>query len=177
MASRAAAKGGTGFGHEAPNEGATVEWYTPGWIFDKMGISFDLDPCTPPGGLSWIPAAKTYSLPTNGLTAPWDGKVWCNPPYGRATKDWMERMNRHRNGVALVFARTDTEWFHRSAANADALLFLEGRVKFVDDSGKPPKKDGKEQGPGAGSMLVAWGDECVAGLKRMATHGKFIPLK
>jgi hypothetical protein len=181
-APEAVAKGGAGFAHEKQNGGATVEWYTPGWVFERIDMTFDLDPCSPAGGLDWVPAARHYALPQDGLSMPWIGRIWCNPPYGPATEKWLRRMGQHRNGMALVFARTDTEWFHASVVAADAILFIAGRVKFVDRTGKPPlmldKKTGKmrESSPGAGSMLVAWGDDCVAALKRMdeAGHGMFV---
>jgi hypothetical protein len=31
--------------------GSSVEWYTPPEIFEALGLTFDLDPCAPPGGL------------------------------------------------------------------------------------------------------------------------------
>lgn len=74
------------------------------------------------------------------------------------------------------------DWYHRYAKTADAILFLEGRVRFVDRSGKPPlvwckrSKKHKESSPGCGSMLLAWGEENVAALRRMdaAGHGHLI---
>jgi len=150
-----------------------------------LGLSFDLDPCAPQGGLPWIPARRFLSLPDDGLAADWPdgGMIWCNPPYGPDTKKWLARMGQHGRGIALVFARTDTAWFHETAAGADAILFLNARVKFVDRSGKPPlifdKKTGKakESSPGAGSMLVAWGCSAARALRRMAEHrGLFLDL-
>jgi hypothetical protein len=75
-------------------------------------------------------------------------------------------MNEHRNGMALIFARTDTKWFHESVIYADAILFLKGRIAFVDGLGKTGGG-----GAGAGSMLVAWGDDCRKALEQMATFG------
>ena len=34
------------------------------------------------------------------------------------------------NGIALVFARTDTRWFHNYATKADILCFVKGRLAF-----------------------------------------------
>jgi hypothetical protein len=91
-------------------------------------------------------------------------------------------MNRHRNGIALVFARTDTKWFHAHAAAADAILFVKGRIPFVDETGKPPqvwdKKSGKwkDSGPGAGSMMIGWGSDCVEALRRMDDRGFFVEM-
>ena len=71
-------------------------------------------------------------------------------------------MNVHRNGIALTFARTDNRWFFESGIKSDALLFLKGRIAFID-----LKDVTKNQGGGAGSLFMAWGDEAVEGLKRL----------
>jgi phage N-6-adenine-methyltransferase len=144
----------------------SVDWYTPPWIFDALGLEFNLDPCAPVGGVSWIPATKHYSEIDDGLKQPWRGSVWLNPPYGKFTTDWLAKMHQHRNGVALVFARTDCRWFHDYVMNADAILFLKGRIKFVDGLGATGGN-----GAGAGSMLIAWGDEAVCALNKMSAHG------
>jgi len=39
----------------------TVEWYTPPSIFEALGLSFDLDPCSPGKEVvPWIPARTHY---------------------------------------------------------------------------------------------------------------------
>lgn len=157
-----------GFTHDKKNN-ETVDWYTPEWVFDEMGLEFDLDPCAPKGGVPWIPAARHYSLPDDGLALPWKGRIWCNPPYGKHTGAWLAKMNEHRNGVSLVFARTDTAWFHESVVFSDAILFLRRRIAFVDGLGKTGGG-----GAGAGSMLIAWGDECADALWRMSKGHYFV---
>lgn len=161
----------TGFSHES-SANKSVDWYTPKWVFDAIGLNFDLDPCQPVGGVQWIPAAKHYTIEDDGLLSPWTGRVWLNPPYGKHTKDWLAKMHSHRNGIALVFARTDCAWFHNYCAKADAILFLSGRIRFVD--GLQITSSG---GPGSGSMLIAWGSECVAALQRMGERGFFVDLR
>lgn len=154
-----------GFTHDDANN-KSVDWYTPPWIFECMGITWDLDPCQPPEGIPWIPTLCRYSLAENGLTAPWFGRVWLNPPYGKHTGNWLAKMHEHRNGIALVFARTDTYWFHDYVAKADAILFLKGRIAFVDGLGVTGGG-----GAGCGSMLIAWGEQNVAVLHGMADLG------
>ncbi|MNT37592.1 hypothetical protein D3C72_1737350 [compost metagenome] len=74
--------------------------------------------------------------------------------------------------MALLFARTDTGWFHDFIRPADGVLFLRKRVRFVGRDGKPkPGKDGKVGSPGSGSMLVAWGPECRSALYQAAVGG------
>jgi len=78
-------------------------------------------------------------------------------------------MHHHRNGIALVFARTDCAWFHDYCAKADAILFIQKRVKFVDGLGIT-----SGNGAGSGSMLIAWGDDNVKSLERMKNKGWFV---
>ena len=161
----------TGFTHESQSA-ETVSWYTPPHIFEMMGIKFGLDVCAPQGGVPWIPATNHYALPQDGLSLPWVGKVWCNPPYGKETVKWLERMNVHRNGVALVFARTDTKWFHEYASKADSLLFLRGRVQFVDGLKKT-----SGSGSTCGSVLLVYGEECVEKLRNSREYGFYVEPK
>lgn len=157
-----------GFGHEDRGS-KNVEWYTPPEIFERLGLNFDLDPCHPESPLPWVPAHTTYNIKDDGLSKPWHGRVWLNPPYGKHTIEWLAKMNRHRHGVALVFARTDCQWFHSYVAKADAVLFLKGRVKFVDGFGVSGGS-----GAGSGSMLVAWGEDCVDALAKMTEYGHLV---
>jgi phage N-6-adenine-methyltransferase len=160
----------TGFTHES-YKNISVDWYTPKYIFDNLGLTFDLDPCQPIKGVPWIPAKKFYTEVDDGLAQEWNGLVWCNPPYGKFTKDWLKKMNNHKNGVALVFARTDCAWFHDYCTKADAILFLKGRIKFVDGLGKTGGS-----GAGSGSMLIAWGDVAKNALKNQSHNGLYIEL-
>ena len=155
-----------GFGHDS-QQNISHDWYTPPWIFEALGLSFDLDPCAPAGGVPWIPAARHYSIADNGLNSAWAGRVWLNPPYGKETKAWLARMDGHRNGVSLVFARTDCAWYHDYAAKCDGILFVKGRIKFVDARGATG-----ESGAGAGSMLLSWGSDNADALRRMAADGR-----
>jgi hypothetical protein len=143
-----------GFVHEKPTN-QTKEWYTPPEIFEALRWpKFDLDPCSPGATVvPWIPAAEHYT--DNGLLRPWKGRVWLNPPYGQQTPTWLEKLCLHGNGIALVFARTDTLWFHIHAIKADAICFLLGRIKFIQENGK------RGNSPGCGSMLLAYGDDCA----------------
>lgn len=159
-----------GFTHDNVNN-ISVDWYTPPSIFKMLDTEFDLDPCHPENVIPWIPVKKTYNIKDNGLIQKWDGNVWLNPPYGKETSDWLEKMHKHRNGIALVFARTDTKWFYDYCAKADAILFLKGRIKFVDGLGVTGKS-----GAGAGSMLIAWGKHNVASLYNARNNGLFVKL-
>lgn len=140
-----------GFGHESRHN-ESVEWYTPPEIFDALGVVFDVDPCSPGAGASFVPAHRHITALEDGLTAPWSGLAWVNPPYGSHTAAWMKRCATHGDAIALVFARTDVAWFQELAPTTSAVVFISGRVKFYQGG-----IDHQPGTPGAGSMLVAWG--------------------
>jgi len=156
-----------GFTHDNVDS-LSIDWYTPPQIFEGLGV-FDLDPASPVGGIEWIPTNCYYTLKDDGLKSDWFGRVWLNPPYGKQTPNWLAKMHTHRNGIALLFARTDCAWFHDYVAKADAILFLKGRVKFVDGLGISGGN-----GAGSGSMLIAWGRKNVQALLGIQSKGYLV---
>jgi len=145
------------------------EWLTPPEIIKALS-EFDLDPCSPiirP----WNTAKNHYNEIDNGLLLSWEGKVWCNPPYGDQAAYWLERCALHGNAIALVFARTETKMFFNSVWNmAHAVLFIKGRLKFYN-------VDGTIGGnAGAPSILIAYGSENAEILKTCKIKGKYISL-
>lgn len=153
-----------GFSHEVPGGGAE-EWYTPREIFTALGMEFDMDVCSPGKGVvSWIPARKHLTKSENGLMTDWNGRVWVNPPYGRNTGIWLDKLSEHGNGIALVMSRTDTVWFHRNIPYADAICFIKGRLSFVLPEIAADYAKGLVEPKGncgAGSILLAYGSENV----------------
>lgn len=138
-------------GHQSPRSETEV-WLTPPDIFRDLG-AFDLDPCAA-DPRPWDCARVNYTRADNGLLKPWDGRVWLNPPYGPPSivRPWLERMAAHQRGVALIFARTETEAFHRFVWQAaHGVLFLRGRLHFCRPDGRPA-----DNNAGAPSCLVAY---------------------
>lgn len=110
--------------------GKNDEWLTPPEIVDALGV-FDLDPCAP-ALRPWGTAKRHISLPEDGLTAKWSGRVWCNPLFNRYQRPrWMEKMALYGYGSLLIPAATETEAFERWVwHSADAVMFLRGRPHF-----------------------------------------------
>jgi hypothetical protein len=158
-------------GHERGYRGGTDEWLTPPEIIKSVG-SFDLDPCSPIHR-PWPTAAAHYTIMDDGLSRPWNGRVWLNPPYGPETGRWLRRLAEHDDGIALVFARTETEAFHRWGWDvADAMLFLRGRLCFYTPAGRPAP--GNAGGP---SVLIAYGAANAERLKTCGLRGRFVNLR
>lgn len=157
-----------------PGTPRTDEWLTPPSIIEALGGpgSFDLDPASP-AGRPWPTALMHFTKDDDGLSRDWFGRVWLNPPYSRPLLGrFMDRMAGHGRGTALIFARTDTEVFHRHVwERAGGLLFLKGRMKFHSVSGEQAGKDA-----GAPVVLCAYGADDVDRLAQSGIDGKFVPL-
>jgi len=136
------------------------EWFTPCRIVQPLGI-FDLDPAAGPMNHATRNFRAVHG--EDGLALPWEGRVWLNPPYSNVHL-WLEKMAAHGNGIALVNARPETQWFQKTAAGATALLFLKGRIKFL-------RPDSEPTNPTVGSVLVAWGEDNYAALRSSALPG------
>lgn len=156
--------------HEINRDKTTTTWLTPPDIIKSLG-EFDLDPCTPEF-MPWETAKKRYTEKDDGLTQPWEGRVWMNPPYGKDMDLWLEKMATHNNGIVLVFNRTETNQFHNWVfPKADGILFKKGRIHFLNNEGK---KVGN--GSGCGSVFIAYGKENADILERSGIVGEYLPL-
>lgn len=129
------------------------EWYTPKYIFDALGIHFDLDVAAPIGGPRHVPTKKWLTQTQNGLVSPWHGLVWMNPPFGhmRHKKSWLQRFFAHDNGIALMPDRTSAPWFQEFAPLADVICWVSPKIKFE----RPDGTHGKS--PGEGTVLLGAG--------------------
>lgn len=154
-------------GHQSARS-RTDEWLTPPELLAALG-PFDLDPCAPVDR-PWSMAAEHFTVEDDGLSRPWHGRVWLNPPYGAQTFQWLRRLARHGSGTALTFARTETAGFFDAAwGRADAMLFLRGRLHFH-------RPDGIRSVINAGgpSVLLAYGTMDVLALQRSRLPGAFV---
>ena len=151
-------------------ENTKVEWLTPPELVKQLG-KFDLDPCCPIDA-PFYHAKNHYTIIDDGLSKEWKGRVYLNPPYGRGMELWLEKLKQHGNGIALIFARTETKcFFEHIWHDADAILFVKGRIKFYHVSGV--------QGgtPGAPSVFIAYGKENAIALQNSGIEGRFLSLK
>ena len=154
--------------HQSHNSIKT-EWLTPSHIIDDLG-PFDLDPCSPINR-PWNTAKTHYTIEDDGLKQEWAGKVWLNPPYDHNKMwNWFHKLEKHGNGTALLFARTETTGFFNFIWDkATAVRFIKGRLTFHNVDGTKAKANS-----GGPSCLVAYGDNNAIRLKHSNIIGKFI---
>lgn len=157
-------------GHQSAAMGKD-EWLTPPHILQALG-QFDLDPCSPINR-PWPTAGQHFTAIDNGLSKPWAGRVWCNPPYGAEAARWLARLADHGDGIALIFARTETAmWVGEVWGKAHSILFIHGRLYFHHVDGQRASANS-----GAPSALVAYGERNTVTLQTCGIPGSLVKLK
>ena len=122
----------------------TDDWATPKWLFEQLNDvhEFDLDVAASSTNHlcdDWFGLDHPDEQRRDGLSAKWDGHVWCNPPYGRGIKDWVLKASEHSDLVVMLLpARTDTKWFHEIVKTQAEVTFIKGRLKFGDSRVSAP---------------------------------------
>jgi ParB family transcriptional regulator, chromosome partitioning protein len=122
------------------------EWYTPPRYCDAarevMGGGIDLDPASCEMANVYVKAARYYTREEDGLVQPWEGRIWCNPPFSAipgcpapmpiwSDKVIFEFTQGHiEQAVLLVKADTRNPWFHRLFDYAAICLSLH-RIQFI----------------------------------------------
>jgi hypothetical protein len=119
------------------------EWYTPSHVLSAvesvLGI-IDLDPCSNPKPYN-VPALNHLTADDDGLSKEWTGRVYMNPPYGDGIGKWIAKLReeydagRVQEAIALIPARTDTQWFQPLFEYP--CCFVSGRLKFSNSGSAP----------------------------------------
>lgn len=132
--------------HGSHNLSGKIEWYTPAQYVEsarKVMGSIDCDPCSSELAQKIINAQTYYTIETDGLSHPWYGTVWMNPPYAaRIITQFVDKLLGHlSNGtvtqaIMLTHNNADTAWFHKAALRCESACFTRGRVRFYDESGQ-----------------------------------------
>lgn len=110
-------------------------WLTPDRILNALGApaAFDFDPCAATFNPTRCAATGWTS---NGLERSWpSGTAWLNPPYSELNA-WVTKLAEHDDGIAFIFARTDTKLWHEMVfPRAKAIFFIKARISFLDHKG------------------------------------------
>ena len=121
----------------------TDMWSTPQKFYDTLNneFNFTLDPCATKDNAK---CDNFFTVDDDGLKQDWSGNVvFCNPPYGRAIKNWVkksyeESLKNNTTVVMLIPSRTDTIYFHEFIYGKAEIRFIKGRLKFGEAKNSAP---------------------------------------
>jgi len=134
----------------------TDDYYTPKWLFDALGVEFDIDVAAPLQGIPWVPAKRWFSQENDGLAQDWGGQfVWMNPPFSKATP-WCNKFMENANGIALVVV-SRSKWFASMWERADSICSTPYDLAFQ-------RPDGSMKTISFQTFLFAIGPKGVAAL-------------
>lgn len=139
----------------------TDDWYTPKWVFDGLGLTFDLDVASPGDATDHVPARHRYTIHDDGLAQNWYGLVWCNPPYSAPTK-WCYRYETHPDAMILIRADLSTRGPYAAFKASDAIWIPDRRLQFVNGRG------GRTGAVNFSTILLGRGEQAVKGMKQLA---------
>jgi ParB family chromosome partitioning protein len=122
------------------------EWYTP-WIYveaarDVMG-TIDTDPASSETANEIIKANQYFTIEDDGRQQTWVGNIWMNPPYSQPLVTefcalLVEKLKNHeiKQACVLVNNATETNFYQNMMGECQAVCFIKGRVKFIDQNGE-----------------------------------------
>lgn len=120
----------------------SAKWNTPRSLLERLYkvFSFDLDPCSDSKETPNVKARFHYTEEGDGLSKPWFGVVYMNPPYGRQIGRWVRKAATcgAETVVCLLPARTDTRWWQSYVPGASFVVFIRGRLRFGGANNSAP---------------------------------------
>lgn len=127
------------------------DYYTSKKIIDCARRLFgviDLDPASHAYANSVVQAKRIYTIADDGLSKPWRGRVWLNPPFSKWSA-WVPKiLSEYERGDILemcVLAATRTitaGHFSPLLRSLNAICIIEGRIAFWGDLATSSPDDG-----------------------------------
>ncbi len=102
-------------GYEQRRSSVSSDWYTPAVYIEAARSvlgGIDLDPASCPEANETVRAAQIYGETEGGLSQPWKGRVWLNPPYQGQAGAFITRLAEAYEvgdvtaGIGLITALT-----------------------------------------------------------------------
>lgn len=164
--------------HVSNNSGEN-EWYTPSAYIEAarhiMG-GIDIDPASSSTANETVRADTFFTIDDDGLSKPWNGRVWMNPPYSQPEIRLFSSklVEQVENGncaefMTLTNNATETAWFQELLSIASHGCLLKGRIKFLSP--------GKEIGaPLQGQVILYRGENSGKFVQSMRDFGRVISI-
>ena len=159
----------------------SIEYYTPSKFIEAarrvMG-GIDLDPASCAEAQKTVMADAYYDKHVDGLSQPWYGRVWLNPPYSKTgARSNQEIWSQHlvdeytsrsvTEAVLLVKAALGYNWFEK-LWYAWPVCFVKSRLSFT-------REDGDDSGQSKmGTALLYFGDNAESFIDVFREFGRVI---
>jgi site-specific DNA-methyltransferase (adenine-specific) len=115
----------------------SCEWSTPADVFARLSAKygpFDLDAAATAANAT---CPRYYTITEDGLSQPWTGRVYCNPPYDHTLGAWVQKARQEVEAgnalivVLLLPSRTGSAWWRDHVIGGGAEVeYLPGRLRF-----------------------------------------------
>jgi len=130
----------------------SIEWYKPENYIEAVRAvlgEIDLDPASNPEANRWIGAKTIYTDEQNGLTKPWAGRVFMNPPYGKTDNNdslagafCQKAIAQYEAGcidacIILVNSLHSQTW--QAPLYDYSVCFVNHRIQFISGDGEKNK--------------------------------------
>ena len=135
------------------------ECYTPKWLFDTLGLEFDLDVASSNHPLVNVPTKHKYTIDDDGLSQPWFGRIWMNPPFSKVTP-WIDKWLEHGNGLCLVPLSSNGRWVNKLWDSDAGCCYLPPNMAFQGASGHIVKMRWR-------TAVWALGDDNIVALRKL----------
>lgn len=148
------------------------DWETPDQYFEELNeeFHFDIDVAASHENAK-LP--RYFTKEDNALTRRWEGNVFCNPPYGRDLRKWVEKAHKeylrdpNRVIVFLIPSRTDTSYWHDFIFDKATVRFLRGRLKF-EVEGEP-----KDAAPFPSALVIYGKDQLTEDIPELSDQNGY----
>ena len=155
------------------------EWYTPPAIVKACRAAMggiDLDPASHEVANRCVKAKRYFTAEDDGLSQPWSGRVFLNPPYSkRAGKaEFIAKLAASFDAGTVTAATVvlsydfSASWFEPLRGRYAAICLLRGRVQFY----KATPGDGHD--PALGTSLVYLGPDVGRFSEAVAPFGDVV---
>jgi hypothetical protein len=140
----------------------SVEWYSPALYVKAgrrvLGGTIDLDPASCAEANQVVQAKRFYTREQDGLSLPWYGRIWLNPPYGGMAALFVDRLIAElalgEVTAAIIVANAkacDAKWFQPLWNGV--LCFADHRIDFTSGDGQPGSR------PNHGTVFAYFGPD------------------
>lgn len=153
------------------------EWYTPPLFLEAARTvlgGIDLDPASSAKANENVRAKIFYTKEVDGLSLPWNGSVWLNPPYERGlVNKFVDKLYDEiekggvRGAIVLSNNATETQWWQKLASKAHSVCFPKGRIRFLGEDGEV------KNSPVQGQTFVLISEERLQQIRFINEFSKF----